>query len=527
MFIAADRWLTTKLSAVVTVLVCVIILSTCVPAAANPFVDVPSGHWAYRALEQLGAASLIDGYSPGFFTGARRLTRYEMALSVAGALARLRGDDTLLAAADEYDLDELVAEYNARAPHRPLSSIHTALLRAMVVEFQAELAMLGYSVPNVGPPATVEGDTMFAEQYVLDASFTSLARQRLLSGRATASERQLVDVQIGPVNGDGIGAAAPGVELSQRVIELSSAVPLGRIGSTVLFTESHTTTSQVQAWQRTETPSLDGSIQLSEYALPGSLLSESTRVDSLLPYWPGTETRIGVEGIPVTPFLSLAGERAQRTNLVQDTGATSLRATVRLGQDVSLAGSVRTVEPGFEPDDGEAVGLGLTVRLGDVLLSTGRDIVQRSETDDAEHVTTWSLEYSLAEQALVRAGWQTVSDTRSRASVDVNVPVPLGALHLGLAYEGSRTGESGISMTTLTMAGLDLRVTDNAEARAAISLQDGGEAPGRTTSLGLRYSLGPEAALMLGYKLIDFSGEDDEVPGRLENVTTAEFTIRF
>src|SRR5690606_11580872 len=137
--------------------------------------------------------------------------------------------------------------------------------------------------------------------------------------------------------------------------------------------------------------------------------------------------------------------------------------------DVALAGSVRTVEPGF-PADGEAVGIGLTVRFGDVLLSAGRDFVQR-------------------------AGWQTVSDTRSRTSVDLNVPVPQGALHLGVAYEGKRDEEAGrISMTTLTMAGLDLRVAANAEARATFALQDSEEGRERTTSLGLRYSLSPEAA---------------------------------
>src|SRR5690606_8862008 len=176
-------------------------------------------------------------------------------------------------------------------------------------------------------------------------------------------------------------------------------------------------------------------------------------------------------------------------------------------------------------------GIGLTVRFGDVLLSTGRDFVHWSEADNPDEVTTLALEYSLAEQARVRAGWQTVSDTRSRTSVDLNVPVPLGALHLGVAYEGKRDEEAGrISMTTLTMAGLDLRVAANAEARATFALQDSEEGRERTTSLGslgLRYSLSPEAALTLGYKFINFSGMSQEDESRPENVTTAEFTIRF
>lgn len=490
------------------------------PAGANPFVDVPAGHWAYAALEQLSAAALIDGYAPGFFTGARRLTRYEMALSLAEALARLQGADEPLPREAEYDLDGLIAAYNAREP-RPLTANESALLRAMIIEFAEELSMLGYVVPSVSAaPAAAQVDAVPSE-YVLDGSFVSLAREMLLGGRGVAEEGQPPSVSVGPV----VGSEGPSPRLVEQVAQ-TSAVPLGNIGSTVLFTDSQAATLHVRTWGEASLPSLDGSIHISEYALPGTFLSDWMRPGELTPFWPSTETRVAVEGISVTPFLQLAGERAERTNLAQDVSATSVRATVQLGRDVSLSGNVRAVEPGFEAIEGEAFGVGLSVRLGDVVLSTERDIVQWSETSEFEQVTTWALEYSLAEQALVRAGWQTVSDTRSRASVDVNVPVPLGALRLGLAYEGRRTGESGISMTTLTIAGLDLRVAENAAATAAISVQDGGETTGRTASLGLRYTLSSEAALMLGYKWINFSGGQD-AGERLENVTTAEFTIRF
>lgn len=32
--------------------------------AANPFSDVPAGHWAYAAVAKLAAAGIVDGY-PG------------------------------------------------------------------------------------------------------------------------------------------------------------------------------------------------------------------------------------------------------------------------------------------------------------------------------------------------------------------------------------------------------------------------------------------------------------------------------
>lgn len=57
-------------------------------AAANPFSDVPRGHWAYDAVTQLAADGVIEGYGDGTFLGNRNITRYEMAQMVAKALAR-------------------------------------------------------------------------------------------------------------------------------------------------------------------------------------------------------------------------------------------------------------------------------------------------------------------------------------------------------------------------------------------------------------------------------------------------------
>ena len=47
--------------------------------AANPFSDVPAGHWAYDAVNKLAAAGVIDGYGDGTYGGNKLMTRYEMA----------------------------------------------------------------------------------------------------------------------------------------------------------------------------------------------------------------------------------------------------------------------------------------------------------------------------------------------------------------------------------------------------------------------------------------------------------------
>ena len=74
--------------------------------AANPFSDVPAGHWAYGSVAKLAAAGIVDGYPDGTFKGDNLMTRYEMAQIVAKAYAKgaIGADDKLMAEfADELD----------------------------------------------------------------------------------------------------------------------------------------------------------------------------------------------------------------------------------------------------------------------------------------------------------------------------------------------------------------------------------------------------------------------------------------
>ena len=67
--------------------------------AANPFSDVPAGHWAYDSINKLAAAGVIDA-----FGGDKLMTRYEMAQIVAKAMAKGANVDKLAAEfADELD----------------------------------------------------------------------------------------------------------------------------------------------------------------------------------------------------------------------------------------------------------------------------------------------------------------------------------------------------------------------------------------------------------------------------------------
>ena len=74
-------------------------------AAANPFEDVPVGHWAYDATAQLAANGVIEGYGDGTYRGDQAITRFEMAQMVAKAMAKNPSG------ADKAMIDKLAAEF--------------------------------------------------------------------------------------------------------------------------------------------------------------------------------------------------------------------------------------------------------------------------------------------------------------------------------------------------------------------------------------------------------------------------------
>ena len=65
--------------------------------AANPFSDVPAGHWAYDAVNKLASEGVVEGYPDGTYGGDRLMTRYEMAQIVAKAMAKGANVDKLAA----------------------------------------------------------------------------------------------------------------------------------------------------------------------------------------------------------------------------------------------------------------------------------------------------------------------------------------------------------------------------------------------------------------------------------------------
>ena len=98
----------TLVSALTTALV-VGAASTTFAAAQNPFQDVPADHWAYDAVDQLAKDGVVTGYGDGTYKGQKQITRYEMAVMVARAMANNKG--VTVSGNDKALLDKLAAEF--------------------------------------------------------------------------------------------------------------------------------------------------------------------------------------------------------------------------------------------------------------------------------------------------------------------------------------------------------------------------------------------------------------------------------
>ena len=73
-------------------------------ALANPFDDVPKGHWAYDAVQTLADQGVVEGFNDNTYRGDKLMTRYEMAQIVARAMSKNKG-------VANPTLDKLSAEY--------------------------------------------------------------------------------------------------------------------------------------------------------------------------------------------------------------------------------------------------------------------------------------------------------------------------------------------------------------------------------------------------------------------------------
>ncbi len=129
---------------------------------AQSYPDVPTGHWAYDAVEQLTRDGVLKGYPDGKFRGKQTLTRYEFAIALRDAIEGLQdkiasikpGGTTVapVAAAPQLS-DAQVAKVN-NLPDNTVAELKklqddAATIQKLAREFQDELAALGVDVEAV------------------------------------------------------------------------------------------------------------------------------------------------------------------------------------------------------------------------------------------------------------------------------------------------------------------------------------------------------------------------------------------
>jgi hypothetical protein len=163
----------------------VLLLAVSAPVfAQGAFSDVPSGHWAYQAVDTLSKAGLIEGYPDGTFKGDRQMTRYEFAMAIArmmqsGALTK-EGPAGPVGAP---------GPVGPAGPAGGLTPEQQALLNRLQNEFAPELKKLREDVDNLAgrvadieaalarkPKVTIGGDIDFrAGLYGTKLGFGGLA----------------------------------------------------------------------------------------------------------------------------------------------------------------------------------------------------------------------------------------------------------------------------------------------------------------------------------------------------------------
>ena len=183
--------------------------------AANPFSDVPAGHWAYDSINKLAAAGVIEGYGDATFGGDKLMTRYEMAQIVAKAMAKGANVDKLAAEfADELDnLGVRVANLEKKADNVKI----TGTIKASYASYDGD--KLGTTGKYSATQATnklrktnhqgrLRSDIYVSGQVNDDWTYTAMLRnQQFFTGEDANSGEEDVKFQRAYVNGKVGGVA--------------------------------------------------------------------------------------------------------------------------------------------------------------------------------------------------------------------------------------------------------------------------------------------------------------------------------
>lgn len=122
--------------------------------AQGPFMDVPTDHWAYDAVNMLQKDGIVIGYPDGTFGGKRAMSRYEFAVAIARLLPMIPSSvtrsDTPTGFVTNEALQKALGDYAKKSDIPDISKFATKAdvdaIRKLVDEFRDEIAALGVDV---------------------------------------------------------------------------------------------------------------------------------------------------------------------------------------------------------------------------------------------------------------------------------------------------------------------------------------------------------------------------------------------
>lgn len=172
-----------------------LLLAVTVPvfAQGGMFADVPTDHWAYKAVNDLQEKGFIIGYPDGTFGGKRAMTRYEFAM----AISRLWQEVSKLGPGTP---GEPGKPGEPGAPGAPgITPEELNQIKRMAEEFRNELATLGTDVDQLKKDVKALTDRVAAVEEELNRVKVNLRGDMMFRG--TAVKRG--DAQKNPVDIDG------------------------------------------------------------------------------------------------------------------------------------------------------------------------------------------------------------------------------------------------------------------------------------------------------------------------------------
>ncbi|MGI6567505.1 MAG: porin [Limnochordia bacterium] len=457
-------------------------------------IDVPLGHWSYAAVESLSDTPLV-AKSEVLFDSRTSITRYEMAMLIAKVLTRLDGmgnsgrelTGSIPSGAEKHVLEELfAAAKQSDLGKGTLTEEHLELIKRLVDGFNSELRALGI----IRPAITAADYDLLLDPYQRRDDMLPL------TGRDSSDDPFRFRSWRSVISSDSTVLRSGDLELGVSISTL--------LGETDDFYDP--------------------------------LVDEDSRE---------ARSVTALEGrLQVSPGVRVLGEYAANPSYSDDASSMRVGAEMRLG-DVEVGASYRTVRPQFDPlltgrtEGRESTGYEVSLQYRDVVLSTGR-ARQTTVGGDAEPetVTSIGLEYGLSDGLVLRANYEYVDidqlagedseagSTRRSSRVGVGVSIPTGSVSLGFLYDqepgSGRLSPRGASADIAHEVPWD----SGSVLQAGVALEDSDENQ-KTTSLSLGYNYRKEAALVLGYKMIDFTEPGDTEDGKSENIATAELSIKF